>query len=142
FGLPTLALYVGRWHGRILENPEKNSKSSPLGRRKNGWPRRIVMDRGNFVQPSSTPLPDNQDWRYPMTAVVQTILADGLLTVTQSARLLNISKSKLYLMMDAGEIPYTKLGKSRRIPRKALASYVQRSMVGLSELICFPVGVS
>ena len=35
--------------------------------------------------------------------------------VSQVALFLSLSRSKVYAMMDAGELPYVKLGKSRRV---------------------------
>jgi len=41
---------------------------------------------------------------------------DGSLhPVTKVAQFLSLSRSKVYAMMDAGELPYVKLGKSRRV---------------------------
>ena len=42
-------------------------------------------------------------------------LASSLQQVSAVAKFLNISRSKVYTMMDAGQLPYVKLGKSRRI---------------------------
>jgi excisionase family DNA binding protein len=38
-----------------------------------------------------------------------------LQTVSAVAQFLCLSRSKVYAMMDAGELPYVKLGKSRRV---------------------------
>jgi len=41
---------------------------------------------------------------------------DGSLhPVTKVAAFLSLSRSKVYAMMDAGELPFVKLGKSRRV---------------------------
>ncbi len=47
-------------------------------------------------------------------------IAEGLLTVQEAAQFLRVSRSKLYALMDAGELQFVKLGRSRRIPRRAL----------------------
>ena len=49
------------------------------------------------------------------------LVADGLLTVQECAQFLHLSRSKVYEMMDAGDLCHAKLGRSRRIPRRAAA---------------------
>ncbi len=61
------------------------------------------------------------------------LLADGLCTVAVAARLLAVSRSFLYATMDAGELCYVKLGRSRRIPRRALLDYAGRHLHGGEE---------
>ncbi len=58
------------------------------------------------------------------------VVAEGLLTVTDAARFLSVSRSKLYEMMDRGELPYVKLGRSRRIPRRALVELAASGLRG------------
>lgn len=50
-------------------------------------------------------------------------------TVVDAAKLLRVSRSKVYGLMDSGELEYVKLGKCRRIPRAAIASLIQRGLV-------------
>ncbi|MDF5751700.1 helix-turn-helix domain-containing protein [Spongiactinospora sp. TRM90649] len=47
-----------------------------------------------------------------------------LLRVPEAAEALAISRAKLYRLMDAGEIPYLHIDRSRRIPLSALETYV------------------
>jgi excisionase family DNA binding protein len=49
-----------------------------------------------------------------------------LLTPTQAAALLGISRSKLYALLGAGEIESVTIGASRRIPYQDLTRYVER----------------
>ena len=58
------------------------------------------------------------------------LFADGLISVPDAAKFLSISKSKLYLVMDAGELPYVKIGSSRRIPKRALVVFVEQRLKG------------
>jgi excisionase family DNA binding protein len=53
----------------------------------------------------------------PQSADVETIVADGLLTVPEAAKFLAVSRPKIYEMMDRGELAYVKLGRCRRIRR-------------------------
>jgi excisionase family DNA binding protein len=49
-----------------------------------------------------------------------------LLTPTQAAALLGISRSKQYALLGAGEIESVTIGASRRIPYQDLTRYVER----------------
>jgi excisionase family DNA binding protein len=51
------------------------------------------------------------------------LVTDGLLTVGEACRLLAVSRSFLYARMDAGDIPFCRLGRARRIPRAAVIAY-------------------
>jgi excisionase family DNA binding protein len=57
------------------------------------------------------------------------VLDDGFLTVGEVAEVLRLSRAKIYGMMDAGELPFAKFGKSRRVPRRAVRELAERSMV-------------
>lgn len=48
-----------------------------------------------------------------------------LLTATQAAALLAISRTQVYALMGAGALPYVLIGRSRRIPRASLQEFVQ-----------------
>ena len=49
-----------------------------------------------------------------------------LLTPTQAAALLGISRSKLYALLAAGEIESVTIGASRRVPYQDLTLYVEK----------------
>ena len=57
-------------------------------------------------------------------------LGRGLVKVPEAARYLGLSRSKVYELMDKGELRYAKFGSSRRIPVEAVEDYVNRSMRG------------
>jgi len=59
------------------------------------------------------------------------VTEDGFVTVGEAAKFLSLSRAKIYLMMDAGELRFAKFGKSRRIPRRALLELAERSLVGV-----------
>ncbi len=63
------------------------------------------------------------------------LLEDGLVRVPEAARLLGLSRSKVYALIEAGELPFAKFGISRRIPRRALAVYVRQHLVGPADLV-------
>ena len=58
------------------------------------------------------------------------LVADGLLTVREAAGFLRLSRSTIYLFMDRGELVFVKLGRSRRIPKRALVELAARGLQG------------
>lgn len=48
------------------------------------------------------------------------VVSEGLATVAEASDFLSLSRSTLYNLMDAGNLPYVKLGRARRIPRRSL----------------------
>ena len=58
------------------------------------------------------------------------LVADGLLTVKECSEFLHLSRSKIYELMDAGELCFAKLGRSRRIPRRAVIELAARQLRG------------
>jgi excisionase family DNA binding protein len=60
------------------------------------------------------------------------LMADGLTSVSEAGRFLGLSRTTLYELMDAGELPYCKIGGARRIPRKALVALAKKCLVGVA----------
>ena len=58
------------------------------------------------------------------------LVADGLLTIREAAGFLHLSRSTVYQFMDRGELPFVKLGRSRRIPKRALVELAARGLQG------------
>jgi excisionase family DNA binding protein len=58
------------------------------------------------------------------------IVGDGLTSVPEATRFLSISRSKLYGLMEQGALVYVRLGRSRRIPRRALVELAAKNLVG------------
>ena len=54
----------------------------------------------------------------------------GLQPVPEVAKFLAISRSKVYQLMDSGELPYVKLGKSRRVRWPDVLRLIEESTVG------------
>lgn len=48
------------------------------------------------------------------------LVLEGLDRVEEGARFLKISRSRLYELMSTGELPFVKIGRSRRIPHRAI----------------------
>jgi excisionase family DNA binding protein len=49
-----------------------------------------------------------------------------LIRVEEAARLLSLSRSMIYEMMNSGELPSVRCGAARRIPLAALRSWVEQ----------------
>lgn len=58
------------------------------------------------------------------------LVEEGLLRVNECCRFLGISRSLVYELMDAGKIPFVKIGRSRRVPRQALKEFAASHFVG------------
>ena len=54
---------------------------------------------------------------------------DRLCPIGEVARYLSLSRSKVYQMMDAGELPYVKLGKSRRVRWPEVLELVEQNTI-------------
>jgi excisionase family DNA binding protein len=63
----------------------------------------------------------------PITA--EQLVESGLDRVREAARFLGISVSQAYALMERGELPFVKFGKSRRIPRRALIEFAKRHLM-------------
>jgi excisionase family DNA binding protein len=57
------------------------------------------------------------------------LVADGLVTVAEAAKFLSLSRATLYQLMDQGQLPYVKIGKSPRVPRKAVIELAAKNLV-------------
>ena len=61
------------------------------------------------------------------------LIADGLATVVQAKNFLSVGRSKIYDLMDRGELTYSKIGRCRRIPWKAIHQLAANSLVGFTQ---------
>jgi excisionase family DNA binding protein len=51
---------------------------------------------------------------------------EGLLTASEVARMLHISRSQVYILMDRGDLPGLRIGAARRFRRQDLRRYLSR----------------
>ena len=58
------------------------------------------------------------------------IVSGGLMTVSEVARFLGLSRASIYLLMERGELPWVKLGRARRVPRRAVVELASRNLLG------------
>jgi excisionase family DNA binding protein len=57
------------------------------------------------------------------------LVKEGMKTVEQAADFLGLGRSKLYALMETGELTYVKFGKARRIPQRALVDYAVQHLI-------------
>ena len=58
------------------------------------------------------------------------VVEDGLLKVPEAAAFLSVCRTTVYLFMERGELPFVKIGRSRRIPRRAVVDLAARRLRG------------
>ena len=59
----------------------------------------------------------------------QEIVTEGLERITQSAKFLGVSRSFVYRLINEGVLPSVKIGKSRRVPIKAVRELAASCLV-------------
>ncbi len=62
------------------------------------------------------------------------LVTDGLMRVSEVGRFLGLSRSSVYQLMNRGELPWAKLGRARRIPRRAVVELAARCLRGGSQI--------
>jgi excisionase family DNA binding protein len=65
----------------------------------------------------------------PTSSAPEALASAGFLSLKDAAQFLSISRAALYALMDKGQLPYAKFGRSRRIPRKALHDFAEGCIV-------------
>lgn len=60
----------------------------------------------------------------------QELFEEGLVSVKEAAQFLALSRSTLYELMERGALIYTKLGRARRIPKRALIQLAHANQSG------------
>ncbi len=58
------------------------------------------------------------------------LLSEGLMTVDEVMKVSRMSRSHIYAEMDAGKLPYCKMGRRRMIPRVAVQAWMGENLVG------------
>jgi len=54
---------------------------------------------------------------------------EGFLTISDAERFTGMKRSTLYNLMQDGTLPYAKVGKARRIPKKSLIEFMAGNLV-------------
>lgn len=60
----------------------------------------------------------------------ETLVRDGHLTLPEATAFLRLSRSTLYNLMDAGGLAYIRIGRARRIPKRALVDLAATHLKG------------
>lgn len=58
------------------------------------------------------------------------LVEDGLVSLNDAMAFLSIGRSTLYELFDKGLLPYAKIGRSRRVPKRALVQLAQATLKG------------
>ncbi len=65
-----------------------------------------------------------------MTDSDAALVEGGLLKVADAAAFLSVSRATLYTLMNLGELPFVKIGRSRRVPRRAVVELAASGLRG------------
>jgi excisionase family DNA binding protein len=57
------------------------------------------------------------------------LVQDGTVPIPEALRFSGLGRSTLYGLMETGELAYSKVGKRRLIPRRALVEMLSRGLV-------------
>jgi excisionase family DNA binding protein len=74
-------------------------------------------------------MPGPTDSKDALTDRTAALLADGFDTPKSAAAFLKVSVAQVYRLMQVGKLPFTRIGRSRRIPRRALIELAARNLV-------------
>lgn len=58
------------------------------------------------------------------------LVSEGFFRVGDAAVFLKVGRSKIYELMQQGELRYAKIGRARRIPRRAVFELAEKSLIG------------
>jgi excisionase family DNA binding protein len=61
------------------------------------------------------------------------LVGDGLMRVPEAAQFLSVSRSTVYQLMDEGALCFVKIGRCRRIPRRAVIKLAAAELRGGSQ---------
>ena len=64
------------------------------------------------------------------TAKDEKLVADGLVSIDEAMTFLSVGRSTLYELMERGLLSYAKIGRCRRIPKKALIDFAAAHLRG------------
>lgn len=64
------------------------------------------------------------------TAEREEIVAGGAMSIAAAAKFTGLSRSGLYKLMDRGELAYIKIGRARRVPKRAIERLLSDNLVG------------
>jgi excisionase family DNA binding protein len=57
------------------------------------------------------------------------VTIDGLVSIREAAEFLSVCPASIYNLNSRGQLPFVKIGGSRRIPRRALVELAERNLI-------------
>lgn len=60
------------------------------------------------------------------------LVHDGLVDVREASAFLGVCVTRVYALMSEGQLPYCKIGRSRRIPKQALRELAAQTLHGIA----------
>jgi excisionase family DNA binding protein len=57
------------------------------------------------------------------------LASEGFVSINQAAKFLSLSRGKIYLMLEAGQLSSAKFGRARRIAKRSLLEVANKSIV-------------
>lgn len=66
------------------------------------------------------------------TAPATDLLSRGTLTIKRAIDEFGLSRSRIYVLMQCGSLPYSQIGSRRLIPRVALERLIAANLIGAS----------
>jgi excisionase family DNA binding protein len=60
------------------------------------------------------------------------LVADGLVTITEAELLLRLGRTSIYRLMADGSLPFVRIGRARRIPRRAVINLAAAALRGVT----------
>jgi len=60
------------------------------------------------------------------------LVSDGLQRIAEAARFLGVSRSLMYRLINSGTLPTVRIGRSRRIPIRAVREFAAINLVAAS----------
>ena len=62
------------------------------------------------------------------------LVADGLVTITEAELLLRLGRTSIYRLMADGSLPFVRIGRARRIPRRAVINLAAAALRGVTRV--------
>ena len=69
---------------------------------------------------------------HPAASPQDGLVRDGFAEVAEAQAYLRLSRSTIYTLMDRGELPFARFGRTRRIPWRSLRDYAAARLVGVA----------
>ncbi len=65
----------------------------------------------------------------PTDEQIDEVLSEGLMKISEAAKLMSLGRTKISEMCNDGELPFVRIGKGRRIPRRSVMNYLKANLI-------------